>query len=210
MGCFWIDCGREGIGNESSQAIKSIYGVIAVDGNTDSCWASRIASSEKGQAEISDWCPSLWLPNNSSQGLLHSKGQTDYNHKSCNLVVSTQGSVYNSTGVLGYSKSCARRVTRSVTGYHKTVREEACSDLPSGYEAHGESFLSWIVTGDKTWIHHFEPQTKGQSVEWHHPASWKKKFMATPSAGKVMESWSLFSGCRMGDFGRHCASWSNH
>ena len=103
-----------------------------------------------------------------------------------------KGSVYNSTDVLGYSKASARWVARSVTGYHKTVREEVCSDLPSGYEAHSESFMSWIVTGDKTWVHHFEPQTKGRSVEWHHPTSWKRKFMATPSAGNVMELWSLF------------------
>jgi hypothetical protein len=42
------------MGDESSQAVKSIHGVIAVDGNTDSRWASRIASSEKAKAAISD------------------------------------------------------------------------------------------------------------------------------------------------------------
>jgi hypothetical protein len=44
-----------------------------------------------------------------------------------------------------------------------------------------------IVFGDETWIHHFESQTRGQSLEWHHPTSpRKKKFKATPSAGEVM------------------------
>jgi hypothetical protein len=62
-----------------------------------------------------------------------------------------------------------------------------CSDLLSHYEAVGESFLSLIITGDETWIHHFEPETKRQSMEWHHPTfPRRKKFKVTPSAGKVM------------------------
>jgi hypothetical protein len=43
------------------------------------------------------------------------------------------------------------------------------------YEAEGESFLSQIVIGDETWIHHFEPQTRKQSVEWHNESSPRKK-----------------------------------
>lgn len=85
-----------------------------------------------------------------------------------------------------------------------------CSDWPTGYEADDESFLSRIVTGDETWIHYFEPRTKGQSVAWRHPVSPRKKFIAIPSAGKVMDSWPLCSGCRRGDFGRQCATWLSH
>jgi hypothetical protein len=36
--------------------------------------------------------------------------------------------------------------------------------LLSRYEPDGESFLSWIVTGDETWIHHFELETNRQSI----------------------------------------------
>ena len=45
-----------------------------------------------------------------------------------------------------------------------------------------------IVIGYETRIHHLELQTRGQSLEWHHPISEKKKkkFKITPSAGKVM------------------------
>ena len=47
--------------------------------------------------------------------------------------------------------------------------------------------MSRIVTGDETWAHHYEPETKRQSMEWHHPQSpRKKKFKTTPSAGKLM------------------------
>jgi histone-lysine N-methyltransferase SETMAR len=47
--------------------------------------------------------------------------------------------------------------------------------------------LSTLVTGFGTWIHHFEPEMKRQSMEWHHTTSpRKKKFKAIPSASKIM------------------------
>jgi hypothetical protein len=64
-----------------SQAVISVYGVSAVGGNTDSRWALRIASSEKCHAGLSDGRSSLWLANNSSQGLFHSERQTAYNQQ---------------------------------------------------------------------------------------------------------------------------------
>jgi hypothetical protein len=84
---------------------------------------------------------------------------------------------------------CVRWVSQSLTNHHKTVRKEVCSDLLSHYKTDGKSFLSRIVTGDKTWIHHLESQTKRQSVEWHYPTSPQNKtFKATPSAGKVTDN----------------------
>jgi len=45
--------------------------------------------------------------------------------------------------------------------------------------------LSQIITGVETWAHHYEPKTKRQSLEWHHPQSpRKKKSKTTPSSGK--------------------------
>jgi len=40
------------------------------------------------------------------------------------------------------------------------------------------------VTGDETWIHHFELKEMAAIVDWHHPAS-QKKFKAILSAEKV-------------------------
>jgi len=43
------------------------------------------------------------------------------------------------------------------------------------------------VTDDESWFHHFEPETKRQSMEWHHLHSpSKKKAKTVPSAAKVM------------------------
>jgi hypothetical protein len=32
-----------------------------------------------------------------------------------------------------------------------------------------------VVTGDESWFHHFDPDTKRQSMEWHHATSPKNK-----------------------------------
>jgi hypothetical protein len=55
------------------------------------------------------------------------------------------------------------------------------------FDAEGEAFLSRNITGGETWVHHFGPETKRQSMEWHHPQSPRnKKFKTAPSTGKVM------------------------
>jgi len=46
------------------------------------------------------------------------------------------------------------------------------------------------VTGDESWFHHFEPETKWQSMEWHHLHSpSKKKAKTVPSAAKGTVFW---------------------
>jgi hypothetical protein len=48
-------------------------------------------------------------------------------------------------------------------------------------------FLERIVTTDETWVHHYEPESKAQSMAWKHPTSHvAKKFKSQPSAGKIM------------------------
>ena len=48
-------------------------------------------------------------------------------------------------------------------------------------------FLKRIVTGDETWIHHYDPESKQQSMQWKHATSPSpRKFKVQASAGKVM------------------------
>ncbi|KAJ4426959.1 hypothetical protein ANN_26758 [Periplaneta americana] len=55
------------------------------------------------------------------------------------------------------------------------------------YHDHGDEFLHRIVTGDKTWISHFNPETKQQSIHWRHSRSpVRMKFKQTLSVRKVM------------------------
>jgi histone-lysine N-methyltransferase SETMAR len=68
--------------------------------------------------------------------------------------------------------------------------------LVARYKPGGDDFLSTIVTGDEIWIHHFETETKRQSMEWHHTNSpRKRKFKAIPSASKIMAT--VFWDCEV-------------
>jgi len=44
-----------------------------------------------------------------------------------------------------------------------------------------------FATGDKSWVYHYDPENKRQSMEYRHPGSPSvKKFRTVPSAKKVM------------------------
>jgi len=74
-----------------------------------------------------------------------------------------------------------------LTEEQKKVRVDVYTDLLSRLQAEPQTFLDRIVTQDETWVHHFDPQTKWQSMIWKHVTSpTPKKFKVTPSAGKVM------------------------
>jgi hypothetical protein len=48
-------------------------------------------------------------------------------------------------------------------------------------------FLDLIVTAYETWVHHYEPEIKAQSMAWKRPTSpVAKKFKSRPSASKNM------------------------
>jgi hypothetical protein len=120
----------------------------------------------------------------------------DYNQKACSWALSIQGKCEQHYWRLRIRKVCARCVPRSPTDDHKTVRKEVCSDLLSRYEADGESLLSRIIAGDETWIHHFEQETKRQSMEWRHPTSPAGRSLRLPL--KQGKSWPLLGmqkGC---------------
>ena len=86
--------------------------------------------------------------------------------------------------MLEYSKVCAWWVPQMLTQEHHL---QVCQDLSNQHEAEGESFLDCIITGDKTWCYHYEPESKRQSMEWRHVNSpSKKKFKTLPSVGKLM------------------------
>jgi hypothetical protein len=55
------------------------------------------------------------------------------------------------------------------------------------YHDEGDDMLPPIITGDASWVHHYEPETKHASMQWKHPASpAHKKLKLTSSAGKVV------------------------
>jgi hypothetical protein len=56
------------------------------------------------------------------------------------------------------------------------------------YHRCGDKFFDHIVTGDEPWVSHFTPESKLQSLVWHHPRSpsTPRKFKQTLSTRKIM------------------------
>jgi [histone H3]-lysine36 N-dimethyltransferase SETMAR len=88
---------------------------------------------------------------------------------------------------LGFSKVCARWVPRQLTPDNKETRFNICADLCERYSNEGDGFLHRIITGDETWIHQFEPESKRQSMQWRHVISPPpRKFKMIPATKKIM------------------------
>ncbi|XP_048241526.1 uncharacterized protein LOC125374615 [Haliotis rufescens] len=88
------------------------------------------------------------------------------------------GSIHNIIhGKLHISKVCGRWVPRMLTDDMKLTR----------YNANPGDFYFRIVTSDETWVYHYDPESKRESMKWKHATSPKtKKFKATRSTKKVM------------------------
>jgi hypothetical protein len=165
---------------------------MAVDKSTVSRWTKRLASSEHGQVNVSDLprsdCTSTAVtPAAMQRADSHIRNDRRITTRELAAMVGVgKGSVDKIIHQLGYSNVCARRVSRSLTEERKEQGKIICSELLARYKAEGDDIFPTIVTGDETWIHHFEPGTKRQSMEWHHTTSRKKKFKAISSASKIM------------------------
>jgi [histone H3]-lysine36 N-dimethyltransferase SETMAR len=106
---------------------------------------------------------------------------------------------------LGLSKVCARWVPRMLTPVQKEDRMKASSELLSLYRSDPDGFCARIVTGDETWLHHWDPESKQESMQWKHfDSPPPKKFRTQPSAGKIMATifWDS-SGVLLIDFLPH-------
>lgn len=88
---------------------------------------------------------------------------------------------------LNLSKVCARWVPRMLIAPQKQVRVECCKEFLELCGDDPSSIFGRLVTGDETWVHHYDPESKQESMQWHKKgAEHPKKFKVTPSAGKTM------------------------
>ncbi|XP_035227872.1 histone-lysine N-methyltransferase SETMAR-like [Stegodyphus dumicola] len=72
---------------------------------------------------------------------------------------------------LQFQKVCAQRVHRLLTEEHKGKLFEIALKFLQCYQKKGNQFWDKIVTGDQSWIHHFSPETKRNSLKWKHSTS---------------------------------------
>jgi len=102
----------------------------------------------------------------------------------------SSGTTYHTIAdVLGYNKVCALWVPRMLTAEIMHVRMQTSSHDLQLYRADPAKFLCRYVTTDETWAHHFDPETKQQSMQWkYHTSPPVVKFRKTVWASKVMVS----------------------
>jgi histone-lysine N-methyltransferase SETMAR len=182
---------KEGItARQISDRLKNVYGESALSHSSVKRW---LADFKGGRSEIIDK-PRSGRP--SSAVTEANKQKVDELIRSNRRITTRDiievidvghGAVHNIICDLGYSKVCARWVPRQLTDELKHSRLDVCRQMLQRVQNEGEQFMNRIVTGDESWAHHYEPETKRQSMQWHHLGSPSpKKFKLSPSAGKVM------------------------
>jgi len=93
------------------------------------------------------------------------------------------------TEILGMNKVSSRWVPKLLTNEQKHQRVKLSKQNLDLFEDDPDMFAARFVTMDETWVHHFEPEYKRQSMQWKHPFSpTPVKARVAPSAGKVMAS----------------------
>jgi len=90
---------------------------------------------------------------------------------------------------LDMQKLSTKWVLKCLNADKKCQRCHSSEELLEFFWHHPNNFLSRLVTMDETWLYHYDPETKQQSMEWQHSHSPRpKKFRVQKSAGKVLAS----------------------
>ncbi|CAK9817756.1 Histone-lysine N-methyltransferase SETMAR [Anthophora plagiata] len=100
------------------------------------------------------------------------------------------------------TKVSARWVPRMFTPLQKQQRVEASKHFLDLCDEDPTHILEQILTGDETWVHHFEPESKQESMQWHKKGTLPpKKFKVSESVGKLMATifWD-FEGILLVDY----------
>ena len=90
---------------------------------------------------------------------------------------------------LNMRKLSAKWVPKCPNADQKRQRYQSSDKLLELFRRDPNDFLSQLVTMDETWLYHYDPETKQQSMEWRHSGSPRpQKFRVQKSAGKVLAS----------------------
>jgi len=172
----------------------AVYGEDSVvDVSTVRRWARRSADSEPGRAELRDEArcgrPVTATDERNQQWideLIQEDRRVSQQYLADSVGISRERAQHI-IQLLGYRKVCARWVPRQLTEPMKERRADVCKSLMRQYRRQKDDFLASIVTGDETWVHHYEPESKRASMEFRRKGSPSpRKFKTFPSAGKLM------------------------
>jgi hypothetical protein len=141
-----------------------VYGENTVNRTTVNRWVIKFRECEPGRANIVDQpCSgrpvSVTDDKHQKQVLIKHVCRITQKQIAGRLGMSKERVSYI-IGLLGYTKVCSRWVPHMLTPEKKQKRVEICEELLKRYREEGDQFLLNIVTGDESWIHHFNPEEK--------------------------------------------------
>ncbi|GFO33398.1 transposase [Plakobranchus ocellatus] len=70
----------------------------------------------------------------------------------------------------------------------KARRKDMCTQLLERHNAEGEAFLQRILTGDESWVHHYDPECKAQSMEYRRKTSPRLRKFKTQTVRRDKDS----------------------
>lgn len=174
--------------------MKAVYGNSCVDRSTVARWAKTLKDLDPCESSVLDH-PRSGRPLSASDPehqtqvdeLIRSNRRIKQKDISNKVGISQDRVHHILTNLLQYRRVCARWVPRMLTPEMKHQRKVMCEQLLARYEDEGDAFIQQIVTGDESWVHHYDPESKQQSMEYRHKTSPSpKKFKVVASARKVM------------------------
>jgi hypothetical protein len=71
----------------------------------------------------------------------------------------------------GILKCVADGSPRQLSDDHQRARQTICQEHLDRHGRDGDAFVHRIVTGDVSWVYHYEPESKRQPMQWKHPSS---------------------------------------
>jgi len=88
---------------------------------------------------------------------------------------------------LNMNKVCTRWVPRILSTFQRADRKAIAEELLQNFKAESDGFIDRIVTGDESWVHHYDPESKAESKEWRRPDSPRPtQPLQQASASKIM------------------------
>jgi len=85
------------------------------------------------------------------------------------------------------SKVTTKWVPKTLSALQRDERVTCSTSLLNLMQANEELFLHRLVTGDETWVHHYDPETQAEARVWMgHGDSVPERPRMSRSAGKVM------------------------
>jgi len=86
-------------------------------------------------------------------------------------------------------KLSVKWVPKCLNADQKPQRCQSSEQLLEFFRRDPNDFLSQLMTMDETWLYHYDPETKQQSMEWRHSSSpCPRKFRVQEFAGKFLGS----------------------